>query len=92
MISEALGQFGTSNTWVSRYSTSLIISESLRLSNPCVSRECTSLIIYEALGLFGPSNTWVSRYSTSLIISESLVAVWAVESMGLPLQLFIDYF
>jgi len=34
----------------------------------------------------------VSRYSTSLIISESLGAVWAVESMGLPLQLFVDYF
>jgi hypothetical protein len=27
-----------------------------------------------------------------LIISESLRAVWAVESMGLPLQLFIYYF
>jgi hypothetical protein len=34
----------------------------------------------------------VSRYSTSLIISESLGAVWAVESMGLPLHLFVDYF
>jgi hypothetical protein len=52
----------------------------------------TSLIIYESLGLFGPSNTWVSRYSSSLIISESLGAVWAVESMGLPLELFVDYF
>jgi hypothetical protein len=38
------------------------------------------------------SNPWVSRFSTSLIISEFLEAVWAVESMGLPLQLFIDYF
>jgi hypothetical protein len=81
-----------SNPWVSRYSTSLITSESLGLSNPCVSRDCSSLIISEALGLFGPSNTWVSRYSTSLIISESLVALWAVKSIGLPLQLFIDYF
>jgi len=50
------------------------------------------LIISESLGLFGPSNTWVSRYSSSLIISESLGAVWAVESMGLPLHLFVDYF
>jgi len=69
IISESLGLFGLSNPWVSRYSTSLIISESLGLSNPCVSRD-----------------------SSSLIISESLGAVWAVESMGLPSQLFIDYF
>jgi hypothetical protein len=27
-----------------------------------------------------------------LIISESLGAVWAVESICLPLQLFLDYF
>ena len=60
--------------------------------NPWLTRDINSLIISESLGLLGPSNTWVSRYSTSLIISESLVAVWAVESMGLPLQLFIDYF
>jgi hypothetical protein len=78
-----------------RYSTSLIISESLglfELLNPWVCCYSTSLIISESLGRFGPSNTWVSRYSTSLIISESLGAVWAVESMGLPLQLFVDYF
>jgi len=31
-------------------STSLIISESLGLSNPCVSRDCSSLIISETLG------------------------------------------
>jgi len=60
--------------------------------NPWVTRDIGSLIISESIGLFGPSNTWVSRYSISLIISESLGAVWAVESMGLPLQLFIDYF
>jgi hypothetical protein len=60
--------------------------------NPWVTRDISSLIISESIGLFGPSNTWVSRYSTSLIISESLGAVWAVESMGLPLQLFVDYF
>jgi hypothetical protein len=61
------------------------------LSNPWVSHYISSLIIYESLGLFGLSNPWVSRYSTSLIISESLGVVWAVESMGLPLQLFVDY-
>jgi len=59
--------------------------------NPWLTRDISSLIISESLGLFGPSNTWVSRYSSSLIISESLGAVWAVESMGLPLQLFVDY-
>jgi len=62
------------------------------MSNPWVSRYSTSLIISESLGLFGASNTWVSLYISSLIISESLGAVWAVESMGLPLQLFVDYF
>jgi hypothetical protein len=45
---------------VSRYSSSLIISESLGLfglSNLWVSRYSTWLIISESLGLFGPSNT-----------------------------------
>jgi len=60
--------------------------------NPWLTRDISSLIISESLGLFGPSNTWVSRYSCLLIISESLGAVWAVESMGLPLQHFVDYF
>jgi len=60
--------------------------------NSWVTRDISSLIISEYLGLFGPSNTWVSRYSTSLIISESLGALWVIESIGLPLQLFIDYF
>jgi hypothetical protein len=60
--------------------------------HPLVTRDISSLILSKSLGLFGPSNTWVSCYSTSLIISESLGAVWAVESMGLPLQLFVDYF
>jgi hypothetical protein len=62
------------------------------MRNSWVTRDISSLIISESLGLFGPSNTWVSRYSTSLIISESLGALWAIESIGLPLQLFIDYF
>jgi hypothetical protein len=62
------------------------------LSNPWVSRYSSSLIISESLGLFGLSNPWVFRYSTSLIISESLGAVWVVEYMRLPLQLFVDYF
>jgi len=60
--------------------------------NPWLTRDISSLIISEYLVLFGPSNTWVSRYSCSLIISKSQGAVWAVESMGLPLQHFVDYF
>jgi len=95
IIYESLGLFGLSNPWVSLYRTSLIISESLAAvwaSNPWVSRYSTSLIISESLGLFGLSNPWVSRYSTSLIISESLGAVWAIEYMGFPLQLFVYYF
>jgi hypothetical protein len=45
-----------SNPWVSRYSTSLIISESLGLfglSNPWVSHYISLLIISESIGLFG---------------------------------------
>jgi hypothetical protein len=60
--------------------------------NPWLTRDISSLIISESLVLFGPSNTWVSHYSSSLIISESLGAVLAVESMGLPLHLLVDYF
>ena len=60
--------------------------------NPWLTRDISSLIISESLGAVWASNPWVSRYSTSLIISESLGAVWAVESICLPLQLFVDYF
>ena len=64
-----------------------MISESLRLlglSNPCVTRDSSSLIISDSLGLFRLSNPCVTRDSISLIISESLGAVWAVESMRHP--------
>jgi len=37
-------------------------------------------------------NPWLTRDTSSLIISESLGVVWVVESMGLPLQHFVDYF
>jgi len=60
--------------------------------NPWVTCDISSLIIYESIRAFSASNPWVSRYSTSLIISESLGVVWAVESMDLPLQNFVDYF
>jgi hypothetical protein len=62
------------------------------LSNPCVTRDSSSLIISESLGLFGLWNPCVTPDSTSLIISESLGAVWAVESMCHPWQQFVAYF
>jgi hypothetical protein len=37
-------------------------------------------------------NPRVTHDMSLFIISESLGAVWAVESMGFPLQLFVDYF
>ena len=56
----------------------------LELSNPCVTRDSSSLIISESLGLFGLSNPCVTRDCRSLLISESLGAVWTVESMRDP--------
>ena len=51
------------------------------LSNPCVTRDSSSLLIYESLRLFGLSNPCVTRESSSLLIYESLRAVWVVEAM-----------
>jgi hypothetical protein len=42
------------------------------LSNPCVTRDSSSLLFYESLRLFGLLNPWVTRDTTSLMISESL--------------------
>jgi len=45
--------FGLSKSWVTRDSSSLIISESLGLfglSNPCVTRDSSSLLISKCLG------------------------------------------
>ena len=64
-----------------------MISESIGLfglSNPCVTRDSSSLVISESLGLLGLSNTCVTHDSSSLVFYESLGAVWAVESMGHP--------
>jgi hypothetical protein len=64
-----------------------MISESLGLfglSNPCVTRDSSSLMFYESLRLFGLSNPCVTRDTSSLMISVSLGAVWAVESMCHP--------
>jgi hypothetical protein len=72
-----------------------MISESLGLfglSNPCVTRYSSSLIIFESLGVFGLSKPCVTPDSSLLVFYESLGAVWAVESMHYPLQQFIDYF
>jgi len=54
------------------------------LLNPCVTRDDSSLMIYEFVGLFGLLNATVARDSSSLMISESLGAVWAMESMRHP--------
>jgi len=64
-----------------------MISESIGLfglSNPCVTRESSSLVISESLGLLGLSNPCVTRDSSSLVFYESLRIVWAVESKGYP--------
>jgi len=62
------------------------------LSNPCVTRDNSSLVFYESLGTVWVSNPWVTRDRSSFIISESIGAVWPVESMRNPLQQFVDYF
>jgi len=52
MFYESLGLFGLSNPWVTRDSTSLIISESLGLFgllNPMVTPDSSSLMISESL-------------------------------------------
>jgi len=64
-----------------------MISESLRmfgLSNPCVTRYSSSLIIFESLGVFGLSKPCVTHHSSLLVFYESLGAVWAVESIRHP--------
>jgi len=64
-----------------------MISESLGLfglSNPCVTRDNSSLMFYESLRLFGLSNPCVTCDTSSLMISESLGVVWVVESMCHP--------
>jgi len=41
------------------------------LSNPCVTRDISSLVISESLGAVGLSNHCVNRDSSSLMISQS---------------------
>ena len=62
------------------------------LTNPCIIRDSSSLIISESLRLFGLSNPMVTRDSSSLMFYESLGADWAVESMRHPSQQFVDDF
>jgi hypothetical protein len=54
------------------------------MANPFVTRDSSSLMLYESLGLFGLSNPCVTRDSSSFIITESLGAVSGVESMRHP--------
>jgi len=64
-----------------------MISESQRLfglSNTCVTRDSSSLLISESLRLFGLSNPCVTRDSSLLMISQSVGAVWAGEFIRHP--------
>jgi len=64
-----------------------MISESQRLfgvSNTCVTRDSSSLLISEPLRLFGLSNPCFTRDSSLLMISQSLGAVWAGEFIRHP--------
>jgi hypothetical protein len=65
-----------------------VISESLGggfgLSNPCVTRDSSSLMISQSHGPVWLSNPCVTRDSSSLMISQSLGAVWAYESVLYP--------
>jgi hypothetical protein len=54
------------------------------MSNPCVTRDSSLVMISEFLRLLGLSNPWVTRNNSSLMFYESLGAVWAVESMRHP--------
>jgi hypothetical protein len=54
------------------------------LSNPCVTRDSSSLMISQSVGLFGLANSSVTRDRNSLVISECLGAIPAVESMRQP--------
>jgi len=60
------------------------------MSNPCVNRDSSSLMISESLEAVWVSNPCVTRDSISLMVSESLAVVWAVESLRQPLQQFVD--
>jgi hypothetical protein len=62
------------------------------MSNPCVTRDSSSLMISESLTLVVLSNPRVTPDSSSLMFYEFLGAVWAVESMRHPGQQFVDHF
>jgi hypothetical protein len=52
--------------------------------NLWVTRDSSSLLIYDSLRLFGLSNPCVTRDSSSLMISQSVGAVWAGEFIRHP--------
>jgi hypothetical protein len=70
-----------------------MISESLRqfgLSNPCVTRDSSSLMISQSVGA-----VWAGKFirdRNSLVISECLWTIPAVESMRQPRLEFVDDF
>jgi len=53
-----------------------MISESLGLLTPCVTRHTSSFMIYDSLGALWLWNPLVTRDSISLMIYESVGAVW----------------
>jgi len=62
------------------------------LSNPCVARAISSLIISKSLGDVWGVQSMRPRDISALMISESLGPVWAVESLRRPCYQFVDDF
>jgi hypothetical protein len=62
------------------------------LSNLCVARDISALMISESLGAVWAVDPCVARAMSALMISDSLGAVWAVESLRRPSYQFFDDF
>jgi len=95
MIYESVGAVWLSNATVTRDSSSLIFLSPdvpFGLSNPCVTRYSSSLMIYESVGAVWLSNATVTRDSSSLMIYESLRAVSDVKCICHTLLQFVDDF
>jgi hypothetical protein len=62
------------------------------VSNPCVTRDISALMISESLGAGWDVQSMRPRDISALMISESVGAVWAVESLRRPCYEFVDDF
>jgi len=60
------------------------------MSNPCITSDSSSFIIYDSLDAVWLWNPSVTRDSISMMIYESLEAVWVFESMRSLSQQFVD--